>query len=35
MQDALEQRRVALGAFIDVEGDFDRTSFEGCCIAWG
>jgi hypothetical protein len=35
MQDALEQRKVAHGALIDVEGDFDRTSFEGCCIAWG
>jgi hypothetical protein len=25
MQDAMEQREVAPGAFIDVEGDFDST----------
>ena len=34
VQDVMEQREVALGALIDVEGDFDRTSFEGCCTAW-
>jgi hypothetical protein len=34
IESAIEHKDIALGAFLDIEGAFDRTSFEIIKIPW-